>query len=168
MPGREDWVHLEPALVLNEGAPKPYKVRLGKHDSYSAVFTRSELTAFRDQLTTILEAPFVVLVLGGDVAAEWMTASVERRLTEAFGFHPDLQVAHEGRPGSVDDIVAAWAAARDVPQRVGPIDLTAGGNVVMLHMTGDETVDMERMTAVGDAQLEAWWCSAEREAVRHG
>ncbi|WP_431881692.1 hypothetical protein [Micromonospora chalcea] len=168
MPDRDGFVNLEPALVLHEGEPKPFKLALGFSGPgsrrMSSVFTRAELEMLRDQIDAALAAPFLVRVLGGPVAQRWMVASIEHRLDEVLGFHPNLALAHAGRPGSVDDVVEAWARQRGVHSYVDPAGPENGGNAVMIFMTTTEEEHQAWRESCG--QIPAWWIRPSREADR--
>lgn len=164
MPARDGWVNLEPALILHEGAPKQFKLRLGLRERMSAVFTETELRQLRDQIDAALAAPFLVRILGGPVAERWMPAAIERRMDEVLRFHPNLAIAHAGRPGSADELVDAWARDRGVHTFVDPAGPAAGGSAVLIFMTADDEQNLAWSASCGE--IPTWWCRLGPHADR--
>jgi hypothetical protein len=158
MPGRENWVRLQPNLDYGGDIPRPFQLRLGDGSGVIATLTADELRALRDVCDAALTAPYTVLVLGGDTAADWMLDGVERHLGKVRQQHESMVIRHAGRPGTVDGIVSAWCRAHRTLEQVGPVDVADGGSACLIFCTRDGDRNLELNAAAHRAGIPAWWC----------
>ena len=134
----------------NDDPQRPYRLRAGNLSSVLVTLTRDELTLLADAATSVLNAPARLLIVGGDIAADWMIHPLRQRLGEALTARQSVIIAHQGRPASVDEHVAVWAIEHQVPTLVGPILSSDGADLALLFDSGDGAVNLDLATDLSD------------------
>jgi hypothetical protein len=164
-----DCLHLEPDAAFHDGEPKPYKVRIGPPrgfrpgtTSHSVSFTEAELRSLYDQIGSVLDAPFRVLVLGGVDIPELpdMVTTIRHRLDVLHSHHPRMEVTTRCQFTAADVVAERWCEENRVQVWFyGDVEsmLADGGNRVQVVLDAFDGDNWDENVAAMDAGLSVDW-----------